>query len=201
MGVERYRNGFNLTLHEDLIELPLAWKQPRVVFVNSMSDLFHKDVPASFIKRVFDTMHKCPHHTFQVLTKRSNRLKEASGDLIWSHNVWMGVSVEDDQQYQRIRDLKACDARVKFLSCEPLIGRLRNLPLKGIDWVIVGGESGPGARPMNPEWATEIRDRCQQAGVPYFFKQWGGANKKATGRVLDGRTWDEMPARIQAEAQ
>ena len=201
MGVERYRNGFNLTLHEDLIELPLAWKQPRVVFVNSMSDLFHKDVPASFIKRVFDTMHKCPHHTFQVLTKRSNRLKEASGDLIWSHNVWMGVSVEDDQQYQRIRDLKACDARVKFLSCEPLIGRLRNLPLKGIDWVNVCGESGPGARPMNPEWATEIRDRCQQAGVPYFFKQWGGANKKATGRVLDGRTWDEMPARIQAEAQ
>jgi len=200
MGVERYRNGFNLTLHEDLVELPLSWKQPRVVFVNSMSDLFHQNVPLAFIKRVFDTMHKCPHHTFQVLTKRSNRLKQVSGDLIWSHNVWMGVSVEDDQQYQRICDLKACDARVKFLSCEPLIGRLRNLPLNGIDWVIVGGESGPGARPMNPEWVTEIRDRCQEAGVPYFFKQWGGVNKKATGRVLDGRTWDEMPTRIQAEA-
>ena len=200
MGVERYRNGFNLTLHEDLVELPLSWKQPRVVFVNSMSDLFHQNVPLAFIKRVFDTTHKCPHHTFQVLTKRSNRLKQVSGDLIWSHNVWMGVSVEDDQQYQRICDLKACDARVKFLSCEPLIGRLRNLPLNGIDWVIVGGESGPGARPMNPEWVTEIRDRCQEAGVPYFFKQWGGVNKKATGRVLDGRTWDEMPTRIQAEA-
>ncbi len=193
MGVERYRDGFNVTLHQDLIDLPLKWKQPRVIFVNSMSDLFHRDVPVAFIKAVFDTMRKAPHHTFQVLTKRPERLRQISADLPWTHNIWMGVSVEDDRQYRRVRDLVASDARVKFLSCEPLLGPLPNLPLNGIDWVIVGGESGPHSRPMDPVWATGIRDRCQQIGVPYFFKQWGGANKKATGRVLDGRTWDEMP--------
>ncbi len=193
MGVVRYQNGFKVTLHHDLIGLPMAWKQPRVIFVNSMSDLFHKDVPVAFIKAVFNTMRLCPQHTFQVLTKRSERLQELSGDLPWSHNIWMGVSVEDATQYGRIWELARSDARVKFLSCEPLIGRLRRLPLKGIDWVIVGGESGPHARPMDPDWVTEIRDQCLTKGVPYFFKQWGGTNKKATGRILDGRTWDDMP--------
>jgi protein gp37 len=193
MGVERYRNGFKVTLHHDLIELPKTWRQPRVIFVNSMSDLFHNDVPDAFIKAVFNTMRQCPQHTFQVLTKRAKRLYNLSGDLCWSHNIWMGVSVEDASQYERIRLLAESDAKVKFLSCEPLIGRLEKLPLRNIDWVIVGGESGPFARPMQPGWVTEIRDRCQQQGVPYFFKQWGGTNKKATGRVLDGRTWDDMP--------
>lgn len=201
MGVERYQNGFRLTLHPDLLELPKSWRNPTVIFVNSMSDLFHKDVSVTFIKRVFNTMRQCPQHTFQVLTKRSERLKNVSGDLLWSHNVWMGVSVEDSSQYQRISDLAASDARVKFLSCEPLIGPLPRLPLEGIDWVIVGGESGPHSRAMDPAWVTEIRDQCLEAGVPYFFKQWGGPNKKATGRMLDGRTWDDMPplAHLQAE--
>lgn len=193
MGVARYRNGFRVTLHPDLVELPMSWSQPRVIFVNSMSDLFHKDVPLNFIKSVFDTMRKCPQHTFQVLTKRADRLAEVSGDLAWSHNIWMGVSVESDGHYDRIRLLAKSHARVKFLSCEPLIGRLRRLPLSKIDWVIVGGESGPHSRYMDPAWVTEIRDQCVEKGVPYFFKQWGGTNKKATGRILDGRTWDEMP--------
>lgn len=193
MGVLRYRHGFRVTLHHDLLDLPKSWKQPRVIFVNSMSDLFHKDVPESFIKSIFNTMRQCPQHTFQVLTKRADRLLHLSGDLIWSHNIWMGVSVEDSMHYSRIRALASSHAKVKFLSCEPLIGRLAKLPLKGIDWVIVGGESGPFARPMKPEWVTEIRDRCQERGVPYFFKQWGGTNKKQTGRTLEGRTWDEMP--------
>ena len=193
MGAKRYRNGFDVTLHHDLLTLPTTWSESRVVFVNSMSDLFHEKVSDAFIKSVFDTMNKCPQHTFQILTKRSERLLQISDDLIWGHNVWMGVSVEDRSQYQRIRNLTKCNARVKFLSCEPLIGRLARLPLKGIDWVIVGGESGPGARQMKAEWAIEIRDRCLEVGIPYFFKQWGGINKKATGRVLDGRTWDEMP--------
>ncbi len=193
MGVDRYRNGFRMTLHHDLVDLPLSWKQPRVIFVNSMSDLFHIDVPLSFIQSVFDTMRKCPHHTFQVLTKRADRLAEVSGDLPWSHNIWMGVSVENGRHYDRIRLLARSHARVKFLSCEPLIGRLRRLPLSKVDWVIVGGESGPHARPMDAQWATEIRDQCVVKGVPYFFKQWGGTNKKAAGRVLEGRTWDEMP--------
>ena len=193
MGVERYKNGFQVTPHEDLISLPMTWKQPRVIFVNSMSDIFHEDISDTFIKRVFNTMRQCPQHTFQVLTKRAERLFSLSGDLPWSHNIWMGVSIEDSSQYCRIRHLEKSDAKIKFLSCEPLIGRLKNLPLKNIDWVIAGGESGPHARPMKPEWVTEIRDRCQDLGVPYFFKQWGGTNKKATGRVLDGRTWDDMP--------
>ena len=193
MGVARYRNDFKVTLHQDLVSLPMSWKQPRVIFVNSMSDLFHEDVPLTFIRSVFDAMLKCPQHTFQILTKRSGRLKQLTGDLPWSDNVWMGVSVEDSSQYKRIEHLVSSDARVKFLSCEPLIGPLPELPLEGIDWVIVGGESGPGARPMDEVWATAIRDRCQDMGVPYFFKQWGGTNKKATGRILNGRTWDEMP--------
>lgn len=193
IGMERYRNGFAVTLHHDLLDKPTEWKKPRVVFVNSMSDLFHPRVPDSFIKKVFDTMAKCPHHTFQVLTKRSERLKSLSGDLRWTHNIWMGVSVEDTKVTSRIDHLRSTHAKVKFLSCEPLIGPLRNLELNGIDWVIVGGESGPFARPMDPVWPTQIRDQCLARGVPYFFKQWGGKNKKATGRDLEGRTWDEMP--------
>jgi protein gp37 len=158
-----------------------------------MSDLFHEDVPDYFIKKIFNVMNYCPQHTFQVLTKRSHRLSQMSGDLRWTHNIWMGVSIENDQMKFRIRDLLKTDAPVKFLSCEPLIGPIRTLPLKGIDWVIVGGESGPKARRMNREWAVLIRDQCLAAGVPYFFKQWGGVNKKTAGRTLDGRTWNDMP--------
>ena len=193
MGISRYKSGFRLKLHPDLLNEPLKWAHPRVVFVNSMSDLFHENVPDRFIKAVFNVMNKCPHHTFQVLTKRSDRLLRLSGDLHWTHNIWMGVSVEDSRMLFRVLDLQRCDARVKFLSCEPLIGPIPKLPLQKIDWVIVGGESGPNARPMMPQWATSIRDQCVFEGVPYFFKQWGGWNKKANGRILDGRTWDEMP--------
>lgn len=193
IGMYRYRKGFSVTLHPDLIEKPLEWKKPRVVFVNSMSDLFHSKVPDSFIKRVFNTMSKCPQHTFQVLTKRSERLEQLSGDLRWSHNIWMGVSVENANVLNRIENLRNTHARVKFLSCEPLVGSLGDLELAGIDWVIVGGESGPFARPMDPAWPKEIRDLCLKSGVPYFFKQWGGVRKKNTGRELEGRTWDEMP--------
>lgn len=193
MGNARYRNGFKVTLHPDLIELPKRWRGPRLIFVNSMSDLFHEQVPLEFIRRVFDTMRDCPQHTFQILTKRSVRLRELAGQLPWPPNVWMGVSVEDARVLERVQDLQTVPAAVRFLSCEPLIGPLDNLPLAGIDWVIVGGESGPGARPMAREWALNIRDQCQRAAVPFFFKQWGGVRKDLTGRTLDGRTHDEMP--------
>jgi protein gp37 len=193
MGSERYRNGFRLTLHHDLIELPKTWKKPRVVFVNSMSDLFHEDVPADFIRRIFETMEACPQHTFQVLTKRSERLRKLGSSLSWPSNVWMGVSVENAPATKRIPDLLSVPGQVRFLSCEPLIGPLEDLPLNGIHWVIVGGESGPGARRMNPEWAKSIHRQCRQAAVPFFFKQWGGVRKDMTGRMLYGRTYDEMP--------
>jgi protein gp37 len=193
MGSSRYRNGFRLTLHHDLIELPKTWKKPRVVFVNSMSDLFHEDVPADFIRRIFETMEACPQHTFQVLTKRSERLRKLGPSLPWPSNVWMGVSVENAPATKRIPDLLSVPGQVRFLSCEPLIGPLENLPLNGIHWVIVGGESGPGARRMNPEWAKSIHRQCRQVGVPFFFKQWGGIRKDMTGRMLYGRTYDEMP--------
>jgi protein gp37 len=193
MGSERYRNGFRLTLHHDLIELPKTWKKPRVVFVNSMSDLFHEDVPADFIRRIFETMEACPQHTFQVLTKRSERLRKLGPSLSWPSNVWMGVSVENAPATKRIPDLLSVPGQVRFLSCEPLIGPLEDLPLNGIHWVIVGGESGPGARRMNPEWAKSIHRQCRQAAVPFFFKQWGGVRKDMTGRMLYGRTYDEMP--------
>ena len=193
MGSDRYRNGFRLTLHPDLIELPKTWKKPRVVFVNSMSDLFHEDVPADFIRRIFETMEACPQHTFQVLTKRSERLRKLGPSLSWPSNVWMGVSVENAPATKRIPDLLSVPGQVRFLSCEPLIGPLEDLPLNGIHWVIVGGESGPGARRMNPEWAKSIHRQCRQAAVPFFFKQWGGVRKDMTGRMLYGRTYDEMP--------
>lgn len=193
MGTDRYRNGFAPTLHEDLIDLPRRWKRPRVIFVNSMSDLFQEEVPDQFIRRVFDTMRDCSQHTFQILTKRGARLRELGPSLKWPKNVWMGVSVENDEVIDRIRDLASVPAKVRFLSCEPLIGPLSRLPLKNIHWVIVGGESGPGARPMNPDWVGSVHEQCKQAGVAFFFKQWGGVRKDMTGRELNGRTYDEMP--------
>lgn len=196
MGSDRYRNGFRVTLHQDLIDAPKTWKKPRLVFVNSMSDLFHDDVPDDFIRAVFRTMRDCPQHTFQVLTKRSQRLRELGPALPWPGNVWMGVSVEDTRVVHRIDDLASVPAQVRFLSCEPLIGPLENLRLDTIDWVIVGGESGPGARHMDPAWVQSIRRQCRNAGAAFFFKQWGGVRKDKTGRVLNGRTYDEMPSRL-----
>lgn len=195
MGSTRYRNAFAVTLHPDLIEAPKRWRSPRIIFVNSMSDLFHADIPAEFISRVFQTMAECAQHTFQVLTKRSDRLVELASRLPWPRNVWMGVSVEDNRVKDRIRDLASVPAAVKFLSCEPLIGPLEDLPLTGIDWVIVGGESGPRARPMQRAWALSVLRQCRDAGVPFFFKQWGGKRKDLTGRKLNGRTYNEMPER------
>jgi protein gp37 len=193
MGSDRYRNGFAPTLHDDLVDLPRNWKKSRLIFVNSMSDLFQDVVPDEFIRRVFATMQDCPQHTFQILTKRGERLREFGPSLPWPENVWMGVSVEDERVVNRIRDLASVPAQVRFLSCEPLIGPLQNLPLKNIHWVIVGGESGPGARPMSPEWVESIHRQCHRANVPFFFKQWGGIRKDMTGRELHGRTYDEMP--------
>ncbi len=194
MGAVRYSNGFEPTLHEDLVDLPKRWKKPRVIFVNSMSDLFQEDVPDDFIRRVFATMRACPQHTFQILTKRSERLKKLGKTLLWTENIWMGVSVEDARVMGRITDLTAVPAHTRFLSCEPLIGPLENIPLKDIHWVIVGGESGPGARPMEREWVESIHRQCRRDDVPFFFKQWGGVRKDMTGRELYGRTYDEMPS-------
>lgn len=193
MGNPRYKNGFKLTLHEDLIALPLKWKQPRVIFVNSMSDLFQDGVPFKFIEKVFQTMEETPQHIYQILTKRGSRLKELAKDLPWPSNVWMGVSVEDERVLDRIDDLVQVPAKTRFLSCEPLIGPLGSLQLHGIHWVIVGGESGPGARPINPKWVHSILRQCRNSDIPFFFKQWGGVQKHRTGRDINGRTFDEMP--------
>jgi protein gp37 len=193
MGNARYANGFKLTLHNDLVDLPRRLRAPRVIFVNSMSDLFHEKLPTEFIRQVFDTMQACPQHTFQVLTKRSKRLRELAPELPWPCHIWIGVSVEDKRVLHRIADLRAVPAQVRFLSCEPLIGPHEDLPLDGISWVIVGGESGPGARPMPDDWVRSIRCQCRDAGVHFFFKQWGGVRKHLNGRELDGRTYDEMP--------
>lgn len=183
----------HVSLDHAALEDPLSWKSPRTIFVNSMSDLFHEEVPASFVREVFRVMNACPQHVFQVLTKRPQRAAELSDDLLWTDNIWMGTSVEDALAASRIADLRKTGARVRFLSVEPLLGPIPRLPLTGIHWVIVGGESGPGARPMQPAWVRQIRDRCVAQGVPFFFKQWGGVNKKQFGRLLDGRTWDQMP--------
>jgi protein gp37 len=193
MGQPNYVNGFKLTMHEHVLEKPLEWKTPQVIFVNSMSDLFHKDVPLVFIQRVFDVMKRAYWHQFQVLTKRSERLAELSPLLEWAENIWMGVSVENEDYVHRIDDLRKTGAKIKFLSVEPLLGPLPKLNLRGINWVIVGGESGPGARPLEREWVVGVRDQCKKSKVPFFFKQWGGFQKKKAGRLLDGRTWDEMP--------
>lgn len=193
MGSPRYVDGFQVTLHPDLLDLPKRWRQPRLIFVNSMSDLFHEDVPFDYIERVFETMRECPKHVFQVLTKRSARLKDLGGKLDWPANVWMGVSVEDERVLSRVDDLRETPALVRFLSCEPLIGPLPNMNLEGIHWVIVGGESGPRSRPMESSWALDIRDQCEKAEVDFFFKQWGGVRKDLTGRELDGRLHNDMP--------
>lgn len=195
MGQANYRNGFALTLQPHMLELPLRWRKPQTIFVNSMSDLFHEDVPLDYIERVFDVMARAHWHRFQVLTKRSERLAQLSPRLPWAENVWMGVSVESARYLSRIDDLRATGAKIRFLSLEPLLGPLAALDLRGVQWVIVGGESGPGARPMDPAWVIEIRDQCQRAGVPFFFKQWGGTNKKRAGRELQGRLWSEMPGK------
>jgi protein gp37 len=195
MGQEKYRNGFSLTLHPETLNEPYTWKKSKVVFVNSMSDLFHQNVPINYIQRVFEVMNDNPQHLFQVLTKRAERIRhlEVQGHLNWSHNIWMGVSVEDMNHVNRIDLLRQTRARVKFLSCEPLIGPLPDMNLEGIDWVIVGGESGPHARPMESDWVIDIMEQCERAGVKFFFKQWGGTNKKKTGRSLQGKIYDEMP--------
>ena len=193
MRQANYVNGFTLTLHEEALELPLRWKKPQTIFVNSMSDMFHANVPRDFILRVFDVMRRAYWHRFQVLTKRADRLSDLSEHLPWADNIWMGVSVEDELHTYRIEHLRDTGAAIKFLSLEPLLGPLDNLHLEGIDWVIAGGESGPGARPMNSEWVVSIRNQCLEANVPFFFKQWGGVWKKKFGRSLEGRTWDQMP--------
>lgn len=194
MGQPNYRNGFELTLQPQMLELPLRWKKPQTIFVNSMSDLFHRDVPTSYVQQVFAVMRHARWHRFQVLTKRSERLAELDGQLEWAPNIWMGVSVESQKYLHRIDDLRRTRARLKFLSLEPLLEPLPGMDLRGIDWAIVGGESGPKARPMSPDWVLDIRDQCRRAGVAFFFKQWGGRNKKKTGRLLEGRTWDEIPS-------
>ncbi|MFA0960512.1 DUF5131 family protein [Roseivirga sp. BDSF3-8] len=193
MGVEKYRNNFKITLHPDTLSVPYTWKKSKIVFVNSMSDLFHDDVPLEYIQRVFKVMNENPQHVFQVLTKRAQRLAECSSSLKWTHNIWMGVSVENEKVAERIQFLKSSAARVRFLSLEPLLGPLHNLSLDGIDWVIVGGESGFKPRPMKSEWVLDIQKQCEESDVAFFFKQWGGFNKKKNGRELNGRTYDEMP--------
>jgi len=193
MGQPNYRNGFKVTIHEHVLPLPLRWMKPQTVFVNSMSDLFHESVPKTFILRAFDIMNQAAWHTFQILTKRSERLLELSNSLPWRKNIWMGVTVEDKDNLFRIDHLRETSACTKFLSLEPLLGPLGKLDLRGIDWVIVGGESGFDARPMDPAWVKDVREQCVKKHVPFFFKQWGGLRKKRNGRVLDGRTWDEVP--------
>ncbi|MDQ3695467.1 MAG: phage Gp37/Gp68 family protein [Chloroflexota bacterium] len=201
MGHPNYATGFKLALHENLLEAPLKWKKPRTIFVNSMSDLFHPEVPDLFIHRVFNVMCEASHHRFQVLTKRPERVLELSSDLPWPSNVWMGTSVESTKYVSRIQLIGQTAAQVKFLSLEPLLGPLPNLELTEIDWVIVGGESGPQARPVNEAWVIDIRDQCISQKIPFFFKQWGGVNKKIRGRLLEGRTWDEMPSAARLQAQ
>jgi len=202
MGLPKYQRdgdprtsgpGFGLTLHEDVLSIPQRWSAPRTIFVNSMSDLFHAEVPDEFIHRVFEMMVSTPQHTYQVLTKRSKRLAKLAPDLPWPENVWMGVSIESDPYVFRADHLRAVDAAVRFVSLEPLLGPLPSLDLEGIGWVIAGGESGPGSRTPEADWFRDIRDRCVDKGIPFFFKQWGGRTPKARGRTLDGRSWDEMP--------
>ncbi|GAA4461343.1 phage Gp37/Gp68 family protein [Nibrella saemangeumensis] len=193
MGVEKYQSGFELATHKDSLRIPYTWGGSKMVFVNSMSDLFHKDIPLSFIKDVFKVMNENPQHIFQILTKRADLLLRYNEEFNWTPNIWMGVSIEDSRVLDRIDYLIQTDAFIKFLSCEPLIGPLDNLDLIGIDWVIVGGESGRNPRPINKEWVIDIQQKCQQAKVAFFFKQWGGRRKKEAGRMLNGRTYNEMP--------
>ena len=200
MGQERYRNGFRVTLQPDSLEGPLRWKRPRMIFVNSMSDLFHKQVPLEHIQRIFSVMRDAHWHTFQILTKRGDRLRADAHRIDWPANVWMGVSVESSEYLHRVEQLRTVPAAVRFLSIEPLLGPIPDLSLTDIGWVIVGGESGPGARSMDPSWVRAIRDFCLEEGVPFFFKQWGGVWKSRQGRELDGRTWDELPRKVRSTA-
>lgn len=193
MDQPRYQNGFQLTLHEDVVKYPLHWKKPQMIFVNSMSDLFHHDIPIEFIEKVFQVINQAEQHIFQILTKRSDRLVRLADRFCWSENIWMGVSIENQGFVYRIQDLCSIPAAVRFLSLEPLLGPIHLEDLSEIDWVIVGGESGPKARPMKLEWCQSIRDRCIEQQVPFFFKQWGGVNKKTAGRELDGKYWNQMP--------
>lgn len=193
MGQTKYRNGFKLTLHKDTLKIPFTWKTPKIVFVNSMSDLFHEKIPFEFIQRVFAVMNDNPQHVFQVLTKRADILYEYNKELNWTHNIWMGVSIENEKELWRVDLLRKTKAKTKFLSCEPLLGPLTKLKLNKINWVIVGGESGRRPRPMKPEWVYEIFEKCERENVKFFFKQWGGTNKKKTGRILNGKTYDDMP--------
>jgi len=196
MGQARYRNGFRVTTHPEALDLPLSWRKPQVIFVNSMSDLFHEKVPAEFIQRIFAVMGQAERHVFQILTKRADRLAELSDQLPWASNIWMGVTVEMQAYVSRIERLQSVPAAVRFLSLEPLLGPIADLPLDGIHWVIAGGESGPNARPMHMDWARSVRDQCLAAEVPFFFKQWGGVRRKEAGRLLDGRTWGEYPRAV-----
>jgi protein gp37 len=192
-GQKRYHNGFKLTFHPEALDEPYHWKKPRIIFVNSMSDLFHEKIPFEFIRDVFQAMNDNKHHTFQILTKRSERLREMAPKLYWSENIWMGVTIESNGYVRRADDLRKVDAAVRFLSLEPLLGPLPDLELDGIDWVIVGGESGPGARPMKEKWVLDIKQKCEKENIPFFFKQWGGINRKKAGRLLLGKTWDNYP--------
>ncbi len=201
MGSRRYKDGFRLAIHEDLFDVPLRWREPRVIFVNSMSDLFHESVPAEVIKKIFHTMNQASWHTFQILTKRPFELVKLAEELNWTRNIWMGVTVESNRYVHRIEALRKVPAVVRFVSFEPLLSAIsKTASLKGIHWAIVGGESGPGARPMDPKWVTGLRTLCRKHGTAFFFKQWGGLNKKATGRILDGRTWDEMPVAVESRS-
>jgi len=199
MGIEKYKDGFAVRMHPEALNIPYTWKTSKIVFVNSMSDLFHENIPLEFIQRVFDVMNDNPQHVFQILTKRAERLLKLHSELKWTHNIWMGVSVEDDRVKHRIDLLRKTNAKVKFLSCEPLIGPLYNMNLKKIDWIIVGGESGHRPRPMQTDWVLDIQGQCRKADVAFFFKQWGGRNKKRNGRLLNGKTYDEMPEMLELE--
>lgn len=194
MGVHKYRNGFKPTIHPEVLEDPIKWTKPQIIFVNSMSDLFHDDIPFEFLQRIFDVMNYCEHHTFQILTKRSKKLKRIHHKLNWTENIWMGVTVESKEYRYRINDLRETDAHVKFISFEPLIASVQQVDLTNIDWAIVGGESGPRSRPMLEEWVLEIKEQCEAQKTKFFFKQWGGVNKKKTGRLLQGEIYDEMPS-------
>lgn len=198
MGNRRYRNGFGLSLHRDLLELPLKWRRPRRIFVNSMSDLFHEDIPDEYVQAVFEVMNRASWHNFQILTKRPERLAQLATDVTWSSNIWQGVSVESPEYLWRIPHLKKVPARIRFLSLEPLLAAIPQLPLEGMHWVIVGGESGPRRRPITPDWVRGIRDQCRKTRVPFFFKQWGGFNSKSRGCLLDGRKWQEWPESTHA---
>lgn len=194
IGSLKYKNGFTVTIHPESLTIPIKWKKPRRIFVNSMSDLFHDCVPLSFIKNVFNVMNKCPQHEFQVLTKRAERLSELSSIFRWTQNIWAGVTIEHSDYLYRLNYLKNTDAKFKFISFEPLLSTIHDIDLQGIHWVIVGGESGPKARPIKKEWIINIKNQCAFYNVPFFFKQWGGFNKKKAGRLLDGEEWNEKPA-------